>query len=63
MSVLEHYQRRLSELLRRGSTPTEIRAVLGRDPRLVALQDYVAQLDDAALEVAAELAARWGSES
>ena len=62
MSVLEHYQRRLSTLLLEGRTPAEIREALLRDPTLDSLQSYVRTLQDGPLEVAAALARKWGSE-
>ena len=60
MSTLAHYQRRLSELLRQGRTPDEIRTALRDDPKLEPLRAYVDSLQDAPLEVAAALAAKWG---
>lgn len=60
MSVLEHYQRRLSALLRDGASPDEVRQVLREDPQLASLRAYIDSLQDAPLEVAASLAAKWG---
>lgn len=58
---LAHYQRRLSALLLEGRSPPEIRAALLEDPLLASLRAYIESLEDAPLEVAAELAAKWGS--
>jgi len=60
MSVLAHYQRQLSKLLLEGRSPEFIRQVLAEDPELASLRSYVESLQDAPLEVAAELAAKWG---
>ena len=60
MSVLAHYQRRLSQLLLEGRRPECIRQTLAEDPELQSLRGYVESLQDAPLEVAAELAAKWG---
>ena len=60
MSVLAHYQRRLSILLLEGRGPEFIRQALAEDPELVSLRGYVESLQDAPLEVAAALAAKWG---
>lgn len=60
MSVLAHYQRRLSTLLLEGRSPPEIRAALREDPELMVLRQYIDSLQDAPLEVAAALAAKWG---
>lgn len=60
MSVVAHYQRRLSALLLEGKSPEEIRQALHDDPKLVSLREYVGTLQDAPLEVAAELANKWG---
>ena len=60
MSVVAHYQRRLSMLLLEGRCPEQIRQALREDPELVSLRAYVDSLEDAPLEVAAELAAKWG---
>ncbi len=59
MSVLAHYQARLAALLRAGCSPEAIRQALAEDPALVELRGYILSLQDAPLEVAAELAARW----
>jgi len=60
VNVLALYQRRLSELLLAGEAPEEIRAALKADPRLSSLRDYVDGLQDAPLQVATALAAKWG---
>ena len=60
MSVVAHYQRRLSALLLEGKTPVEIRQALRDDPKLASLHEYVGSLQDAPLEAAAELANKWG---
>lgn len=61
MSVLAHYQRRLSALLLEGRSPSDIRAALRKDPALESLREYIDGLEDAPLQVAAELAAKWGA--
>ena len=60
MSVVAHYQRRLSALLLAGESPEHIRQVLREDPKLASLREYVESLQDVPLEVAATLAAKWG---
>ena len=60
MSVLGHYQRRLSALLLEGKSPEQIRQALRDDPKLRSLRAYVESLEDAPLQVAAELAGKWG---
>jgi hypothetical protein len=61
VSTVAHYQRRLSVLLREGRSPAEIRAALRDDPELSSLCEYIDSLQDAPLEVAAALAAKWGA--
>ncbi len=63
MSMVEHYQRRLSALLLAGAEPEAIRAQLRDDPVLADLRAYIDGLQDTPLRVAAQLAARWGSRS
>lgn len=60
MSTVAHYQRRLSVLLRENRSPAEIRAALRDDPELSSLRQYIDGLQDAPLEVASALAAKWG---
>ena len=60
MSTVAHYQSRLSTLLREGRSPEEIRAALREDPELASLRAYIDSLQDAPLEVAVALAAKWG---
>ncbi|MGH1348965.1 MAG: hypothetical protein ACRBN8_45955 [Nannocystales bacterium] len=60
MSALAHYQRRLSRLLLKGHSPESIRQALLEDPALESLHGYIESLQDAPLEVAVELAAKWG---
>lgn len=60
MSVAAHYQRRLCALLLEGKTPEQIRHALREDPQLESLREYVDSLQDAPLQVAAELANKWG---
>ena len=60
MSVVAHYQQRLSTLLLEGRSPEFIRAALSEDPKLESLRGYVESLQDAPLEVAVALAAKWG---
>ncbi len=60
MSVLAHYQRRLSKLLLQGHSPEFIRQALREDPALESLRGYVESLQDAPLQVAVALAAKWG---
>ncbi len=62
MSLLEHYQRRLGQLLLAGEKPETIRARLREDPALTELREYIDSLQDTPLRIAAELAARWGSQ-
>jgi len=61
MSVLGRYQARLSSLLLEGRTPAEIRETLLEDPALASLRAYVESLEDALLQVAVELASKWGA--
>ena len=61
MSALGHYQRRLSALLLEGRAPAEIRAALLEDPALASLRPYIESLEDAPLQVAVALAAKWGT--
>ena len=60
MSVLAHYQRRLSALLLAGKSPEQIRHTLREDPQLEPLREYVDSLQDAPLQVAVSLANKWG---
>lgn len=60
MSVVAHYQRRLSALLLEGKSPEQIRSALREDPELESLREYIESMQDAPLQVAVSLANKWG---
>ena len=58
-ATLAHYQRALLTCLRDGDDPAQVRARLSSDPKLAALREYIASLDDDALLVARQLVGKW----
>ena len=57
--TLAHYQRALLVQLRAGAPPARIREALSAHPGLQGALDYIEQLDDDALLIAARLVRQW----
>jgi hypothetical protein len=60
LAGLALFQEQLLRLLWEESDPAAVRGALLADPRLADFHDYIAEMEPEMLEVAAELARKWG---
>jgi hypothetical protein len=59
-SGVAQFQDRLLELLWQGKSPRQVRRALLSDPALADFHAYIRRMDDSMIEVARELASKWG---
>ena len=57
---LAQFQNKLVMLLYSTAAPAQIKAQLLADPALVPFHDYIREMEEPMLDIAKELAAKWG---
>lgn len=60
VETYSYFQDRLLQLLWEMETPARVRAALLADAKLEPFRDYIEQMEDRMIEVAAELVHKWG---